>query len=162
MIFAATVGGSIALLHILAVLLVAFIIVCFGIVAFFDDNSSKEIKDDMGNTQQVYSDGRKTIESFGHTKRFAILRGVRVDEQGNIQKNNRWFLFDQKENKSIDHDIEGYRRVSPYVYTKGEKGYTKLNFETAEIKQSKDINEFSEEDQEIFKNIEPRYIKPKK
>ena len=103
----------------------------------------------------VYQDGRKTITSFGN-KRFTILKDVRVDDNGNIQNNNRWFLFDQKENKTIDPDIEGYDIHPPCTYAKGEKGWTKLNYETAEINQSQDIAAFSEEEQEIFKNIKQR------
>lgn len=52
--------------------------------------------------------------------------------------------------------IKVYECVPPYVYIKGKKWYTKLNYETAEIKQSQDITDFSEEDQEIFKSIKPR------
>ena len=130
------------------------------IVEFLDSEPKKDL-----NGETIYQDGKKTIQSFGITKRFAILRGVRLDDQGNIIKDGiRWFLFDQKENKDIDMDIEGYEYLRPYivekdekgrykhiylpedklksyVYTKGSKGYTRLNYETAEILQSYDINE---------------------
>lgn len=118
------------------------------------ENTTVEQNDLKG---EIYQDGRKTITSFGN-KRFTILKSVRFDDNDNIQKDERWFLFDQKDNKTIDSDIEGYDRHHPYVYTKGEKGYTKLNYETSEINQSQNITVFSEEGQKIFKNIKPHSI----
>ena len=40
------------------------------------------------------------------------------------------------------------------VYTIGEKGYTKVNTDTSEIIQNKNISEFSQGDQEIFRSLE--------
>ncbi len=42
------------------------------------------------------------------------------------------------------------------MYTLGEKGYTKLNYETAEIVQSKSIEDFSEQDSSVFKKLEAK------
>lgn len=102
----------------------------------------------MVNTRQAYSDGRKTIISFGNKKRFAIEKGI-------WEKEITWCLFDREKNGiegTLDY-IECYEQVQPYVYTKGKKGYTKLNYEIAEFIQSEDINEFSNEDREIFENL---------
>ena len=115
-------------------------------IEFLDDSPKV---DSSGNI--IYQDDRHTITSFGENKRFAI-------EKCSSDQKVTWFLFDRDKNKDIDMNIEDYdyKRISSCVYTKGEKGYTKLNFETAEIKQSQDISEFSQEDQEIFKTIKPR------
>ena len=107
------------------------------------------------NNEIIYQDGRKTIQSFGSRKEFAILRGIRVDEQGNIQKESvRWSLYNRDTSKDIDYDITAYIHESPCVYTMGEKGYTKLNYETGEVKQSQDILEFSEGEREILKELQ--------
>ena len=102
------------------------------------------------NGKMIYQDGRHTIASFGKRKEFDIWKSKSGDEI-------RLILFDKDKNKEIDR-IEHYT-TSPknlIVYTIGEKGYTKLNSETAEIIQSKDINLFSEEDIKIFKELESR------
>ena len=41
-----------------------------------------------------------------------------------------------------------------YIYTIGDKGYTKVNEKTGEVKQSKSLEDFSEDDQEIFRQLE--------
>ncbi len=99
------------------------------------------------NGKIIYKDWRKTIQSFGSRRQFA------VEKCGTTEIS--WFLFDRDKNKDID-EIDRYT-LSPsklIVYTIGEKGYTKLNSETAEVIQSKDINLFSEEDIKIFKELE--------
>ncbi len=126
-------------------------------------------KDSNGNV--IYQDGRKNIQSYGDRKQFTIFKGFRSETN-----EKTWSLFDRDKNKDIDTDITGYEFIPIYVYTKnkkggytklyrekaelkpyvyaiGKKGYTKLNYETAEIQQSQDISEFSEEDQDIFKNL---------
>ena len=102
------------------------------------------------NGKMIYQDGRHTIASFGKRKEFDIWKSRSGDEV-------LWILFDRDKNKEIDV-IEHYT-TSPekvIVYTIGRKGYTKLNSETAEVTQSKDINLFSEEDIKIFKELESR------
>lgn len=104
------------------------------------------------NGKMIYQDGRHTIASFGKRKEFDIWKSKSGDEI-------RLILFDKDKNKEIDR-IEHYT-TSPknlIVYTIGRKGYTKLNSETAEVTQSKDINLFSEEDIKIFKELESRKI----
>ena len=102
------------------------------------------------NGKIIYEDCRHTIASFGKRKEFDIWKSGSGDEVLLI-------LFDRDKNEEIDV-IEHYT-TSPknlIVYTIGRKGYTKLNSETAEIIQSKDINLFSEEDIKIFKELESR------
>ena len=102
------------------------------------------------NGKMIYQDGRHTIASFGKRKEFDIWKSRSGDEV-------LWILFDKDKNEEIDV-IEHYTS-SPekvIVYTIGRKGYTKLNSETAEVTQSKDINLFSEEDIKIFKELESR------
>lgn len=133
----------------LPILLVIFIIVGMEIVAMREEFIEKN-KTNYNNTQKVYSDGRKTIESFGN-KRFAIEKGIWYGEKTKC-------LFDREKNGvegTIDY-IKNYKRLSTNIYTKGEKGYTKLNYETGEIIQSKNINNFSGEDQEIFNSLEKK------
>ena len=104
------------------------------------------------NGKMIYEDGRHTIASFGKRKEFDIWKSKSGDEI-------RLILFGKDKNKEIDR-IEHYT-TSPknlIVYTIGRKGYTKLNSETAEVTQSKDINLFSEEDTKIFKELESRKI----
>ena len=99
------------------------------------------------NGQTIYKDWRKTIQSFGSRRQFAVEKCGATEIS--------WFLFDRDKNKDIDK-IDRYT-LSPSkleVYTIGEKGYTKLNPETAEIIQNKDINIFSNEDIKIFKELE--------
>ena len=133
----------------LPVLLVVFIIVGMGVVAVHEEFIEKN-KTNYNITQKVYSDGRKTIESFGN-KRFAIEKGVWYGEETKC-------LFDREKNGvegTIDY-IKNYRQIYNLIYALGEKGYTKLNYETAEIIQSKNINDFSGEDQEIFNSLEKK------
>lgn len=100
------------------------------------------------NGKMIYQDDRHTIVSFGNN-RFSIEKGVWNGETIKC-------LIDRKKSgpeATIDY-IERYKEVLSCVYTIGEKGYTKLNSETAEIIQNKDINLFSEEDIKIFKELE--------
>ena len=65
-----------------------------------------------------------------------------------------WTLFDQKNEKDIDIDIDNYADKNPYVYTVGSMGKTKLNYKTGEIKQGEDLSAFSKDDQKIFSELE--------
>ena len=100
------------------------------------------------NGKMIYDDGRKTIESFGTRKEFEIWRS-------GTKKDGCWILFDRDKNKEIDIvRVFTESFSSPYVYTLGEKGYTKLNYKTEEIIQSKIIEDFPEEDKRVFKKLE--------
>lgn len=135
---------SILVLISLPILLVCFILVGMGIAAIHEKFEEKN-QPSQGITQKVYSDGRHTIVSFGN-KRFSIEKGVWDGETTKC-------LIDRKKSgpeATIDY-IEKYKEVLSCVYTIGEKGYTKLNYETSEVIQSKNIDDFSEEDKEIFK-----------
>ena len=97
--------------------------------------------------KMMYRDGRHTIASFGKRKEFHIWRNGSKNEVS-------WILFDRDKNNSIDK-IRYFTRSSssPYVYSLGEKGYTKLNYETGEIIQSKNINDFQGEDKVVFEKL---------
>ena len=142
---------SILVLISLPILLVCFILVGMGIAAIHEKFEEKN-QTSQGITQKVYSDGRKTIRSFGARKEFAILRfSIDKNEQTTFKK-ARLSLYDRDNSKSLERDIEKYEEISPCLYVIGnKKGYTKLNYETDEVIQSENINDFSEEDKEIFK-----------
>ena len=138
---------SILVLISLPILLVCFILVGMGIAAIHENFEEKN-QPSQGITQKVYSDGRHTIVSFGN-KRFSIEKGVWDGETTKC-------LIDRKKSgpeATIDY-IEKYKEVLSCVYTLGEKGYTKLNYDTGEVIQSKNIDDFSEEDKEIFNSFE--------
>ena len=98
--------------------------------------------------KMIYDDGRHTIESFGKRKEFEIWRS-------GTKKDGDWILFDRDKNKEMDI-VDRY--IMPpsklEVYTIGEKGYTKVDTNTSEIIQNKNISEFSQDDQEIFRSLE--------
>ena len=135
---------SIWVLISLPILLVGFILVGMGIAAIREELKEKN-QPSQSITEKVYSDGRHTIVSFGN-KRFSIEKGVWDGETTKC-------LIDRKKSgpeATIDY-IEKYKEVLSCVYTIGEKGYTKLNYETGKVIQSKNIDDFSEEDKKIFK-----------
>lgn len=93
--------------------------------------------------------GKDTISYFGDA-RFIIMDGSPDPDV---------FLWDQKENKAIDsigsgNNYRNYRNIKPYVYTVGKKGYTKLNYDTAEYTQSENLKNFNADDQKIFKKLD--------
>lgn len=138
---------SILVLISLPILLVCFILVGMGIAAIHEKFEEKN-QPSQGITQKVYSDGRHTIVSFGN-KKFSIEKGVWDGETTKC-------LIDREKSgpeATIDY-IEKYKEVLSCVYTLGEKGYTKLNYDTGEVIQSKNINDFSEEDKNIFNSFE--------
>lgn len=102
--------------------------------------------------RMIHQDGRHTIASFGIRKEFAIEKCGGGDEIS-------WYLCNRDSPKDIDKIRYFTRSFSfPCIYALGEKGYTKLNYETAEINQSENLAVFSEEDQEIFKKLECKQI----
>lgn len=98
--------------------------------------------------KMIYRDGRHTIASFGKRKEFHIWRNGSKNEVS-------WILFDRDKNNGIDK-IRYFTRSSssPCVYSLGKKGYTKLNYETGEIIQSKNINDFQGDDKTVFEKLE--------
>lgn len=136
----------------LPIVLVVFTIVIMGVAAVREEFIEKN-KINYNITQKIYSDGRKTVESFGARKQFAILMFASGKEK-TLKK--RLSLYNRDEDESIERNIKCYKKISDFVYALGEKGYTKLNYETAEIIQSKNINDFSGEDQEIFNSLEKK------
>lgn len=89
---------------------------------------------------------RDTIESFGVDGQFAIYKFS--DENFNKKLD----LYDTKNQDAIDI-ISNYKEIEPYVYTIGEKGYTKLNYANGNLIQSNDLNEFSTNDKAIFEDL---------
>ena len=85
---------------------------------------------------------RDTVESFGDDGRFGVFYAL--DELD---------LYDVKNQKSIDH-ITNFKDIKPYVYSVGEKGYTKLDYENDKIIQSNKLENFSDLDKQIFKDLE--------
>lgn len=138
---------SILVLISLPILLIYFILFGMGIIAIHDEYKDKN-QPSHSIAEKAYSDGRHTIVSFGN-KRFSIEKGVWDGETTKC-------LIDREKSgpeATIDY-IEKYKEVLSCVYTIGEKGYTKLNYETSEVIQSKNIDDFSEEDKEIFNSFE--------
>ena len=104
--------------------------------------------------KMIYDDGRKTIESFGARKEFAILRFSLEKDKQTVFKKARWSLYDRDNNRSIERDVDDYKKIPPFVYVVGsEKGYTRLNYETGEIIRSEDIDSFGEEDRKVFRSL---------
>lgn len=100
------------------------------------------------NDENRYSSlsGKDTIASFGTDGRFGIFKLF----DDNIVKKD---LFDVKDQQSIDK-VKVYKDSNPYVYSIGELGYTKINYDNAKIIQSKNLKDFSDSDQQIFKKLE--------
>ena len=100
----------------------------------------------------IYQDGRKTIKSFGKRKQFAVEKGFWIEDDG--KKIRTWELFDIDKNNCID-EIRYFTRSSssPCVYSLGKKGYTRLNYETGEIIQSRNINDFQGDDKTVFEKL---------
>ena len=90
------------------------------------------------------TDNKDTIASFGEDGRFCIA---------DISK--AAYLIDETKHPIIDR-VKFYREIKPYVYTIGDKGYTKLNYENGKIKESKNIKDFSKEDQKIFEETKTK------
>ncbi len=96
-----------------------------------------------------YSDdwGRDTIEYFGEDGRFGIF---------DIDLEKGYGLCDEKYFNVIDY-VSKYKEIKPYIYAIGsEYGYTKLNYETGDFKQSKKLEDFSKEDIKIFKALKEK------
>ncbi|NGT88136.1 hypothetical protein, partial [Clostridium perfringens] len=89
---------------------------------------------------------RDTMESFGVDGQFAIYKFS--DENFNKKLD----LYDTKNQDAIDI-ISNYKEIEPYVYTIGEKGYTKLNYANGNLIQSNDLNKFSNNDRAIFEDV---------
>ncbi|EPB8147707.1 hypothetical protein ACRTAH_000891 [Clostridium perfringens] len=89
---------------------------------------------------------RDTMESFGVDGQFAIYKFS--DENFNKKLD----LYDTKNQDAIDI-ISNYKEIEPYVYTIGEKGYTKLNYANGNLIQSNDLNKFSNNDKAIFEGL---------
>lgn len=95
----------------------------------------------------TYPIGQGTVVAFGDN-RFYFTKDVFTE--------NSFVLHDFKctpGEEAIDSGIQKYGEYS-YIYTIGDKGYTKVNEKTGEVKQSKLLEDFSEDDQKIFRQLE--------
>ncbi len=95
--------------------------------------------------------GKDTVISFGDTDgRFAILDVTHSTDIPPILN-----LFDMKYDSSIaiEEYITNYKEITPYAYTIGKKGYTKLNYNDGKIIQSKNLKDFTDVDIKIFKKL---------
>ena len=101
-------------------------------------NKEKDIK------RYSSTDNKDTIASFGDDGRFCIV---------DISK--AAYLIDETKHPIIDK-VKYYKEIEPCVYTIGDKGYIKLNYENGKIKESKDIKDFSKEDQKIFEETKTK------
>lgn len=121
------------------------------LVKMIDTIFTDSIYDEEGKI--IHQDWRKTIKSFGKRKQFAVEKGFWIEDDG--KKIRTWELFDIDKNNCID-EIRYFTRSSssPYVYSLGKKGYTRLNYETGEIIQSRNINDFQGDDKTVFEKLE--------
>lgn len=121
------------------------ILAAHGIKAMEEWLSESE-KDESENI--IHQDGRYTIASFGKRKEFDIKKS---------KFNNKvsWLLCDRDKHNCID-EIRYFTRSSssPCVYSLGKKGYTRLNYETGEIIQSRNIYDFQGDDKTVFEKLE--------
>ncbi len=85
--------------------------------------------------------GRDTVAEFGETCDYAILSG-----SGDV-------LFNSEKQQTIETNVIGYIEINPFVYTIGDRGYTKLNYETGEIIQESSLELFEEKDKKIFAKL---------
>lgn len=93
-----------------------------------------------------YLSGRDTVQSFKNG-RYQIIRS----SSGSIS------LHDLKTNIVIESEIRNKEEIDDIIYIIGNNGYCKLDYENEEVKQSKEISDFNDVDQNIFNRIQ--YIK---
>ena len=93
-----------------------------------------------------YLSGRDTVQSFARG-RYQIIRSP----SGSIS------LHDLKTNIVIETEIHSKQEFDNIVYIIGNNGYCKLDYKNEEVKQSKELNDFNDEEQNIFNSI--KYIK---
>ena len=120
------------------------ILAAHGIKAMEEWLSESE-KDENENI--IHQDGHYTIASFGKRKEFDIKKS---------KFNNKvsWLLCDRDKHDCID-EIRYFTRSSssPCVYSLGKKGYTRLNYETGEFIQSRNIYDFQGDDKTVFEKL---------
>jgi len=90
-----------------------------------------------------YTPGKDTYESFGNG-RFQIISS----------NSEELYLIDLKDGKTIESDIRNYYKVDNKVYIIGIDGYCILNYAKEEYKQSKELKDFTEDEQKAFNDLE--------
>lgn len=93
-----------------------------------------------------YIIGRDTVESFGNG-RYQIIR-ISIDKD--VKERNT--LYDLKENTTIESDIYMFHhnKKNSTVYIIGINGYTVLKYGEEGYKQSKSLQDFTDEENSLF------------
>ena len=112
-----------------------------------------EIKNN-GIVETLDREGRYTISWEGNSRSWNLYDWGLQDELN--AKNNPKYIPTRSIGSPIVNDVTAYKKRFPYVYTLGEEGYVKLNYETHDIQQTEKIDEFTEEDQEVFQSLEAK------
>lgn len=97
--------------------------------------------------------GMDTEKAFGNGRYSILLYHITlVDSPVYNSKNykNAYDFFDVKEQKAIDDNVFKYKDIKPYAYVIGKNGYTVLNYQTGEFKQSKKLNDFTKTETKIL------------
>lgn len=97
--------------------------------------------------REPYLSGRDTVTSFG-SGRYQILGSTKGE-------NTELSLYDCEDNIHIEEKIYKYsdEEYKGQLYVIGENGYTVLNYKKEKYKQDNSIENFSGEEQAIFKKI---------
>lgn len=101
--------------------------------------------------------GKDTHDYFGDG-RFVIVTANDWEDNGEGRKaKTYWSLYDHKgDSKMVLDYVRTYKKVKPYLYIINLEGYSKLNYENGDITSSKNITDFSEEEQKILKKLEAK------
>jgi hypothetical protein len=114
------------------------IIVLFIFTPFFGCSSNES----TGNYERL-AGGKDTEITFGDG-RFSVDYNKR---------NKPYYLMDRKKSLTIDL-ITKYCTISPYLYSIGEKGYTKISYQLGIYYTSSNLETFDKNDQAVFKLLE--------
>lgn len=90
--------------------------------------------------------GKDTVKAFGDSEFRILIYHVSKNEK-------QWNLYDENLEESIDLSVKKYEEKEPYAYFIGSEGYTKINYNTRKISQSKNIEEFDKKDRYIFEEL---------
>lgn len=95
-------------------------------------------------------DGKDVLDYLGDG-RFQFLRAYDSD-------NKKYTILMDESNENINTNyietkVYDYKVKSNFAYILGEKGYTKINVKSGDIKQSTNINDFNDDDIKIFEKL---------
>ncbi len=97
-----------------------------------------------------YLNGRDTVESFGDG-RYQIIRVTDENHQESL------LLVDLKTDVTLETQIYNKKEINNIVYLVSANGYCVLDYKNGTLKQSKYLEDFNEDDINIFNQI--RYTK---